>query len=392
MENLNITKPEALSNFNLSQIQQLNHLFTFNFTTMKKQFIMMIVALFACIAVTFGQALPGSTPRPLENCTTDPLNPMAGVPYHYVAELNPTGGSAYWFATTSTQFIENGVVTPNQQLIGGDYISAATNYRGMNGQNPSGPAASPDTTTIVWNEVGLAQITPANPLFVAINYTADPANGCANNFKAFRINPVNAFLVNILNLNSPGYGEVATSCFSDIESAEYDLANSIMMYDFGKNLMAFEVVAANFTDFYNVSFRIEGMQPDQDANIYWSYTNNFADAVIIAGGPYDNSEIITGPTVETNEINTGNGVSIYVWLEVSNHNFEGLTDTPITLAVAGLNSANQPNIRWNDCAISVALNSPLSDPNAPDFAVHTLQKRPTVLPGAGLNFENQVQP
>jgi hypothetical protein len=232
-------------------------------------------------------------------------------------------------------------------------------------------------------------VDATSPLFLAINYTA-PADACANNLKVYRINPINAFLVNILNAGYV-YDDQAESCFSDIASAEYDLANNIMQYDFGQNILAFEVVAANFTESYDVSFKIFGLENDQDANIYWSYTNDFATATLIADGPFFN-EVVDGPTVETTEPSTQNGVSIYVWLEVNNNNFEGLADTPITLAVAGVNSANQGNVRWDDCALLVDLNADLSDPSAPDYAGHTLQARPTVLPAGGLNFENQVEP
>lgn len=352
---------------------------------MKKQIFILVLVLIGGISTAWSQALPGSAPRPLTNCTSGPLNPIAGVPYNYSAELIPEGGTAYWFATfNNTTFIEDGQLTTDQEAIGGDFIYSATNY-----QNTNPGAISPDTTTIVWRSGGLAQVDDVNPLFLAINYTA-PATGCANNLKVYRINPINAFLVNVLNLGAAAYGEEIESCFSDIESAEYDLANNIMMYDFGQNILAYEVVAANFTDSYDLSFRIEGLEPDQDANIYWNYENDFTTATLVTGGPFSN-EIVVGPTVTTTQ-NTSAGVSVFVWLEVNNNNFEGLQDTPITLAVSGVNSALQSCIRWDDCAVPVDLAADFGEPNAPDFATHVLQARPTVLPDGGLNFENQVQP
>ena len=353
---------------------------------MKKQILILALVLVSGISTAWSQALPGSAPRPLINCSSGPLNPIAGVPYDYSAEIIPEGGTAYWFATfNNTSFITNGTLTANQENIGGDFILSATNYQDTNPGD-----TSPTTTTITWKSGGLAQVDAASPLFLAVNYTA-PVTGCANNLKVYRINPINAFMVNILNHGAAAYGDIAESCFSDIESAEYDLASNLMMYNFGQNLMAYEVVAANFTDSYDVSFRIAGLQPDQNANLYWSYENNFSTANLIGGGPFSN-EIVNGPTVTTNETNTSAGVSIFVWLEVNNNNFEGLLDTPITLAVSGVNAALEPCIRWDDCAIPVDLAADFSEPNAPDFATHTLQARPTVLPDGGLNFENQVQP
>jgi len=369
----------------LWQNHQLNHSLTQKITTMKKQIILIVVALFAGISVVFGQAIPGSAPRPLENCETGPLNPIAGVPYNYSAEIIPDGGTAYWFATfANTSFIQNGVLTSNQENVGGNFIASAVNY-----QNTSPGDPSPSTTTITWKSEGLAQVDATNPLFVAIHYTA-PASGCADNLKVYRINPMNAFLVNIMNLGT-AYDLGQESCVSEIESAEYNLATSMMEYDFGSNLLPFEVIAANFTGSYDLSFRILGLQTGQNANIYWSYVNDFSGANLLPGGPFFNQEV-AGPTITTNEPSTANGVSIYVWLEVNHNNFEGLADVPITLAVAGLNAANQGNIRWNDCAILVDLSADLAASNAPDYAVHTLKARPTVTPGPGLNFEPQTQP
>lgn len=387
METLKITKTRISTFSNNYQFQKSMNSLILNFTTMKKQISLMIVAIVASTLVAFGQgATHNSIPRPLTDCVSGPLNPIAGVEYNYSAILAPEGGNAYWFATfNNTSFIAGGELTTFQETVGGDFVLSAENYR-----NPAAGAVSPDTTKITWNAIGLSQITVNTPLFLAVNYTA-PATGCANNLKVYKINPVNAFLVNILNLESPTYDSVFESCFSDIESAEYNLGTSLMEYNFGKNVLAFEVVAANFTEHYDVSFRIAGLQPDQDANIYWSYSNDFANATLLADGPYGN-EIVSGPTVATTAPSTGDGVSIFVWLEVNNNNYEGLSNTPITLAVAGINSANQANIRWDNCATSVSLAADFGQPNAPDYATHILNARPTVTPGAGLNFENQVQP
>ncbi len=384
METLNTNSASSV-NFNNLHIKQSNHSFTLNFTTMKKQISLMVLAVIASISVAFGQgATHNTSPRPLTNCETGPLNPIAGVPYEYSAGIDPAGGTAYWFATfNNTSFISNSQLTNIQEPVGGDFISSALNY-----QNDQPGAVSPTTTTITWNEIGLSQISANNPLFLALNYTAGDA-GCANNLKAFKINPINAFLVNVLNVGAPAYGDEIEECFSDIASAEYDPLSDLMVYDYGKNLLAFEVVAANFTEQYELSLRIEGLQPGQDANVYWSYSNDFLTATVIPDGPFGN-EIIEGPTVETDEVNTGLGVSVYVWLEVNNNNYEGLNDTPITLAVAGLNSANQANIRWDDCGIAVNLAAAAFNlPNAPDYATAVLKARPTVTPGAGLNFIGQ---
>lgn len=387
MKNQILMKTSHLSKQNSFKINKLNYSFSLNLTTMKKQILLMVVAVFALTSAAFGQgATHGFSPRPLENCETGPLTPKAGVPYNYSIEMNPAGGNAYWFATfNNTNFITNGQLTGNQELEGGNFILNAVNYR-----DTIAGDVSPDTTTITWNAIGLAQINNDNPLFLAVNYTA-PASGCANNLKVYKINPVNAFLVNIRNVAAAAYGDLAESCFSNIASASYNTATDSMEYNFGTNLLPFEVVSANFTDSCSISFRIAGLQPDQNANIHWSYTTDINDAALLPGGPFSNG-IVQGPTITTSVPSTEDGVSIYVWLEVNNNNFEGLTDTPITLAVAGQNSANQSCVRWNNCGTQVILAAAFNEPEAPDFATHTLRARPTVTPGGGLNFINQVEP
>jgi hypothetical protein len=123
------------------------------------------MAIFA-VTFSFGQSVHHSNPQAL-TCTAGPLNPIAGVPYNYTATLAPDQGTAYWYATQSTTFITNGVRSATEQTIGGSFVSAATNY-----QTATAGAASPNTSTITWNAVGLNTVTPANPLFVVIDYTA----------------------------------------------------------------------------------------------------------------------------------------------------------------------------------------------------------------------------
>jgi hypothetical protein len=371
----------ASSNF---KIKKTNYLLTQNLIIMKKQISLMTVALFACIAVTFGQAAPnplGPGPRPL-TCETGPLNPIAGVPYEYEASASPDGGSAYWYATFSTSFITGGERVATEEVIGAPGSAIANGSE--NYMQLIDPANSPFGTTIIWTTDGLATVDDDNPLFVVVEYET-PEGGCSNNMKAYKISPVNAFLVNIVN-HGLGYDIPDQSCFSEISSATWN--GNEMQYDFGTNVLAFEVIAANFTVSYDLNFRIEGLEPDQQAQIYYSGTDDFQNATSY-GGLVGNG-IVAGPTITTNEEDTSAGVSIFVWLEIHNYNFEGLADIPITLAVAGENTAGQPNVRWEDCLIAVNINE-LYENNGPDYATHTLQSRPTITPESG-EFVPQIEP
>lgn len=352
---------------------------------MKKQIFVIILAMIALgVQSLYGQATQGSAPRPLTDCNTGPLNPIAGIPYDYQATVTPEGGSAFWYATLSTQFMDNGARVASVEAIGGSVVAAANNYA-----TTISPANNPLSTSITWTSAGLAGIDNDNPLFVVIEYTQ--AGDCTNNnMKVYRIRPVNAFQVNIRNLGRDYDANDHASCFDDVQSASYNLTSGEVEYDFGMNRLAFEVVAANFTDSYTPSFLLTGLINNQTAELFWSYTNDFATATSL--GAITNGSALEGAEVTTNESNTELGVSIYVWVEVSHNDFEGLADTPITLAVAGLNAANQPNVRWNDCSIDVNLLASLGETNAPDFATHTLNPRPTIESVDPLNFEPNRTP
>ncbi len=348
---------------------------------MKKQILITILIFLTGISFTWGQATQNSAPRLLEECETDALNPIAGVPYVYEANASPDGGAAYWYATFSETFMEDYVRVADEEAAGGGTVASGSNY-----METIDPANNPIGTTITWTTDGLAAVDETNPLFVVLEY-ASPE--CSNNLKVYRINPMNAFLVNIMNLDGE-YDVEASSCFDEVRGATYNLGTDMMEYDFGENVMAFEVIAANFTGSYTPEFRIEGLQANQEAEIFWSVTNDFDSGASI--GTLDSDGVIEGAPVSTDVEDTSLGVSIYVWVVVSHNDFEGLGDTPITLAVAGVNSADQPNVSHLDCTEEIDINADLLAANGPDHATHRLQPRPTVTPVDPLEFEEQVQP
>ena len=324
---------------------------------MKKQLLLTIVVLFATTLANtaIGQAIHHSAiPQPLV-CVSTPLTPFAGVPYDYSAILNPTGGSAYWYATTSTTFIAGSARTATEQAIGGAFVSAATNY-----QNAASGAASPTTANITWNGTGLSTVTGTNPLFVVVDYTA-PAAGCANNMKVYQIIPKNGFTVDIYNADqakttTPWATDYST-CVSSIASATFSGGKIVTNY--GINYLYFEVVAANFSTKWTPAFSVSGIQAGQTSLIEWSYDNTFAT-------------VQTTGDVNTLLTNTSAGVSIFVRVTVNNGTYEGLTDTPLTLTVNGV-SDGLPDIMNSDCT-----QTSLTD----DQAKQILRSRPTVTAAA----------
>ena len=326
---------------------------------MKKQISILIMAIIAIsFSTAYGQAVHHTAPQPL-TCTTGPLNPVAGVPYDYSATLAPAGGNAFWYATTSTTFIAGSARTIAQEAVGGSFVAVATNY-----QDAATVATSPTTKNITWNAAGLKTIDPANPLFVVVDYTADPATSCANNMKVYQIKPVNGFTVDIYNLDqakaNPVFNTNISTCVSNIAGASY--SGGAIVTDYGTNYLYYEVVAANFNSKWTPSFAVTGLQAGQTSVIEWSYDDSFGS-------------IGTGD-VNTALSNTSTGVSIYVRVTIHNNTYEGLSDTPITLTVNGVSDL-LPDVTNTNCALTS-----LTD----DQATQILKARPTVTGTTGTGF------
>ncbi|MGQ8338925.1 hypothetical protein ACUNWD_20370 [Sunxiuqinia sp. A32] len=330
---------------------------------MKKQIFILTFLVLALIAGTsnlFGQtAVHNSNPEAAVSCTNDALHPIAGTPYEYSVTTDPTGGTYTWWATTNTSFISGGVLNNSGAgTLASPDVTATTaaNYN-------QGTAAS--TIELSWGTDVLAAAA-ATPTFVAVYYEA-PAGSCSDNLKVYQIEPINAFTVDILSLDpttlaadASGYSYAAAQCFDNVQSASW--SGDAMTYDYGTNTLYFEIVAANFTEEWTPTFTLTGLQGAQTATIEWDYDTSFGSAVAVTSGT------ASGTTAKTSATDTSTGVSIYAKVTITNSTFEGIDDTPITLAVNGTNTAGQPDVVAADCT------SP--DTNE---ATQTLTERPEVI-------------
>src|SRR5690554_377366 len=119
---------------------------------MKKQILSMMFLIltmsFAGVNVIAQEsAVHKTTARPFTK-PTGPLQPVAGVPYDYSATVNPAGGTATWFVTTSPKFIEgNTLNTEFFKIKRNDYILDETNL-GVNENS-----ASETNVSITWNTI-----------------------------------------------------------------------------------------------------------------------------------------------------------------------------------------------------------------------------------------------
>ncbi len=341
---------------------------------MKKQifiFVFFALAVFAGVNKSYGQkATHGNTAPTAITCTPDALNPIAGVPYSYQADITPAGGTAIWHAVyNQTNLFATNAWAATDEVVGtGSFISAATGY----GTNAA--ATSPSKTTITWKSEGLATVDATHPLLVALEYTA-PASGCANNLQVFEITPKNAFTLDITAMDNTGatsqpIGTSYAQCFSVIASAVYNSGTpGTVKMDYGDNTTYFEVIAANFTTSWNTSFKLDGLQGDQTADVTWGYSVATAGANNIAT---DTPNATLGPiTAETDATDTSNGVSIFVKVVVHNKAWEGIANESITLAVEGTNVAGESDV-LTDCTVPAAASQ------FEDIATQTLNARPTV--------------
>ena len=339
---------------------------------MKKQILISFLLAFIAGTIAYGQAINGSSPRGIL-CLDNALNPIAGKEYTYTASSNQTGDYTFW-ATKDANFISTsgGTTTTNMAAtklttIAGHLVSTSANY--------TVPDAL-DNVKITWSDAILAGTTNLAPTFVAVNQDGT----CANNFKVWAITPVKAFTVDIRNIDNASatvlnYGIDDDQCFDQIRGAKYNAGT--MEYDYGTQVLYFEVVAANFTTSWTPTLTLAGLGTGQTAVIEWDYNKTFNS--IAPGAPYT---VVSGAAsaspVLTLLTSTTSGVSIYVRVTVTNSTFEGLAALPVSLTVDGTNSAGEWDIENNTLISPGPLCNPTSGADNMDIALQTINPRPKV--------------
>jgi len=376
MKNLSITKSEESPGIKHRQkTKQFNSLIQ-KFTTMKKHALILVLAFFASTVIVFGQAVPFTPPQPLVNCSDGPLTPIAGKSYNYAAIANPAGGDFLWWATQNEQFITTvgGVTTYNNvapdllTVANGDLMATSANYNVADPQN---------SVDITWSSSTLGNVNPpSDPLFVALRYTTVP--GCTDNFKVYEILPINGFTVDVLALDpithlpvgADPYAYEPAQCPDTVRGASW--ANSVMTYNYGTDTLFFEFVAANFTDYWVPTFALSGQNGAQGLVYEYTYDLPNTWGVATVWNP-----IVSGTTqIQTNEISTSGGISVFVRVTVANGTFENLAGQLLTMTLDGQNAEGS----WD------VVNATCTDPGAADgddTSLQTISARPTLTPTSG---------
>ncbi len=331
--------------------------------------IALIVGAFSQVSAQVTSAQNGSAPA-VAFTGDDALNPIAGKPYNYVVTTTAAAGSPVkWWATQETSFLN------------ADGTVNLTNVLYQNADTETYDGSTDPSFSVTWTTAQLAATDyNVTPTFVAAMIT-----DCSNNLKVYQINPVNGFTVDIKpapsDFAASTYTDALTQCFASVASVKW--TTSGMEYDYGKNTLYYEIVAANFTSEWTPTFQIDGLQTGQSAELKWSYVtdiaNNTEETITLTEGT---SKAATKTVAVDAATSTTNGVSIYVAITVSHTTYEGLSDTPITLSVTGKDSADNPDQEFKSGAWGNAL---LTD--ATNNVIQTLTKRPTITAGTGLTFE-----
>jgi hypothetical protein len=350
-----------------------------NFTTMKKSFLILILAFFAIgfTTATYGQLAP----RALECIDLDdPLNVVPGQPYTYEVDVpTPPGAKTYhWLVTQDEQFIIAGVFNPAVEAIGGPILAAGSGWYDT-------PTLDADAITLTWQSFTL---DPDEYVFVVIYVENAGATCTNNNMKVYRILPLHAFSLDMANVDGTGaiqplYGQDNfTQCISDIVSSTYDPIENAVDYIFGANTMYYAVAAANFSGSWQLRVQLTGLTSTQTATITWGYTfANAGDNPIAPAGSVD-GVFTSSVLVAAQAPPVGNaGETIYIRMIIDHGNlFEGIAASQYSLAVNGnlVTSVGPPPVLMPNGADIHHVGSPCAQVDFDDIALQSLIPRPAI--------------
>jgi len=410
---------------------------------MKKQLLIFTLALLVSgfSSTVFAQRATQLIPRVIDCLpANDALHPIAGTPYDYeITVPTPaawtttgeswTGLQYHWFVTQDGAFYDAGAFDPDAVLDGTffnvfeDFATGFSEYNiAYNGDNTT------NKLRITWQGGGY---DPSLPIFVGISVTGTITNGeitgCSpNNLKIWKIVPQWAFTLDIDNLNGDGtahtfdaFGDNLDNCISPIISADYDPSTPDgVIYDFGQNVLYYDVIAANWYDRWQLGVMLNNLDANQTATIHWAYPiydatvttkldmaamaapaiwHPVATAGIVANTLVSNDLIAPQANGATSIGQAGENIIIRVTVDHGNL-YEGLNDLPLTLVVDGIvapestttpgnyvvgDAAKVGDVHWTGDGGSPVV-CPWYDSYSilagHDLSVQTIKARPTITP------------
>jgi len=390
---------------------------------MKKQIFILVFALFTLgMTNTYGQL----TPRKVTCLTPDALHPIPGNPFTYQIEVpsTPSGGTAWsslnytWYVTQDQEFIKlvSGVPTLTDATLRqkGDGTGLLLKTTDANYNNA---LSTSNSISLTWKSF---YYNPTVPIFVVISVVGNNTVCNPSNLKVFKIEPQNAFTLDIDNLTEIGnqhtqpiwtagiltggnYGDNYSQCISPIQSAKYVEAQGGVVYDFGNNILMYEVVASNWYTSWRPSFTLKGVDPLETITVQYTTDANFATAAWVTMTPSaahstTTATVLTYTTtasvVASAAVLAGSGFvddageSIYVRVTLdhsdgSSSSYEGLSDEKIDLAVDGLTNLAVAGSEIGDVHTVAGLTLPAQacpwvDGYVNDIAHQTIKARATI--------------
>lgn len=344
---------------------------------MEKQillFVLFVVATFASVSKSYGQV-----------CTPNELNPAAGTEYSYSVTATGTGTNAayVWYVTKDVDLLKaTAILTPGASAGLGDFtVKSGETYSGTTTSN---------TIHLTWNPVAIAS---TDPYYLVVKYSENAAQGACtlNNIKAFRIQPINSFLLAVSGAADVAGATATYTCAAPVSSAIVALGTNTgtVTYEYGQNTLYYKVTASGVAGKWRPSISLPALTGSGKGQNYVS-----AEWTTVSGSSWTSFTGLsagntTGGTFTSTTLDadaTTAGTSIIVKIVIENKNFETLADQTIALGVDGYLASGYTisDIKSeSNCAVEDA------------FGKHAdviIQKRPTVTAGvpATVPLINQV--
>ena len=361
----------------------------------KRSFLILVIALvIGAVNQMHGQVCPDARAVDITCLPSSAINPIPGTVYDYTVDVPVPPGTKeyYWIVTTDQSFIENGVLTNAIEYEAGPYLS-------FTGSGYADPGTGTATIQLTWE-----YFDPNIPVFVIIQVRNTDATCTTQNMKVYKIEPLNAFTLDISNVDQngvalTGYGVNYGFCVHDIVSATYDAnAPEGVIYDFGVDSLYYIVNAANYSTSWLPSVTVSNYAAMGEVTyVGWArptWPTYTWTPFLLSGGIYTPAAPV--PVLDPSGTVGPEGECIVIVVVIDHSttaSYEGLADTQISTAVDGLTQVGSPDPQGD-----VHFSSTLPVPNglcgqedgfAYDIALQTIKARPTIVdmtPPAADNF------
>lgn len=314
---------------------------------MKKQILtltLFVLAVFAGALSSLAQNLttaPTSclTPNAVQCIETDnPLSPIAGKEYTYTVDVpTPNGTKNFnWLVTQDKDFITVNSSTGLPELSatpeagngsGAHIMAAGANYNTTPGAN---------NVKITWKAFN---VDPANPVFLII-YVTNTDACLTDNLEVYIIEPVNAFTLDIANIDINGGTQAAdyATCVSQVQSASWD--GSKVVVDYGTNYLYYVVNAANWNNAWLPSFQVNSTTGlgARTVSVDWAYpaeaVSGTWNSTTASGSTYTSASNVEASTANGSVGEAGE--CIIVRVSVDHFTEETIAQFDVELAVDGV--------------------------------------------------------